>query len=313
MNIGDKVRGIHSNDEGIVTKILKGGLVEIEIEEGFTIPYPINELVQVSKTEAQKFDTKSTEVKKSPKAEKGFYLALRQLGDKIKILLINNTDFDIVGTLHFFTKENYNGLTSFSLSPKSDIDVDQFFELSQFSKKSYFLLSYLNFKKGISTPSFLNEKRINTPDNKILTKGKTMAPLIEEEAIVFQIDEKSKVVTGNDIKNAIQVETIEKSNYSKDIKYPKNNVIDLHIEKLSPNPEFISNKEKINLQISTFEKELNLALTSNADTITFIHGIGSGSLKHQIQKKLSEHPHVKFYEDAEKTKFGYGATKATIN
>ena len=33
MNIGDKVRGIHTSDEGIVIKLINNDLVEIEIED----------------------------------------------------------------------------------------------------------------------------------------------------------------------------------------------------------------------------------------------------------------------------------------
>ena len=38
MNIGDKVRLIHSKEEGIVTRILPNNVIEIEIEDGFRLP-----------------------------------------------------------------------------------------------------------------------------------------------------------------------------------------------------------------------------------------------------------------------------------
>ena len=62
--------------------------------------------------------------------------------------------------------------------------------------------------------------------------------------------------------------------------------------------------------MALFEKELDSAIMNNCSEITFIHGVGSGKLKYEISKILSKHPHVKYYQDADKQKFGYGATKA---
>jgi dsDNA-specific endonuclease/ATPase MutS2 len=48
------------------------------------------------------------------------------------------------------------------------------------------------------------------------------------------------------------------------------------------------------------------------DEIIFIHGVGNGTLRNELHKRLSGHKNVKYYEDAQKEKFGYGATKVKI-
>jgi dsDNA-specific endonuclease/ATPase MutS2 len=48
------------------------------------------------------------------------------------------------------------------------------------------------------------------------------------------------------------------------------------------------------------------------DEITFIHGVGNGVLRDSIHKRLSGNKNVQYYEDVQKDKFGYGATKVKI-
>ena len=54
-----------------------------------------------------------------------------------------------------------------------------------------------------------------------------------------------------------------------------------------------------------FEKAIGL----NYAKITIIHGVGTNTLKQKIWKAVSGHPHVKTYYEAQKEKFGYGATE----
>jgi dsDNA-specific endonuclease/ATPase MutS2 len=68
----------------------------------------------------------------------------------------------------------------------------------------------------------------------------------------------------------------------------------------------------LEIQLAEFEKRLDAAILASADEVTFIHGVGNGTLRHEIQKRLGKHPHVQFFQDAKKERFGYGATSATL-
>ena len=68
----------------------------------------------------------------------------------------------------------------------------------------------------------------------------------------------------------------------------------------------------IAIQLKTFEQQLEKAIASGMDEITFIHGVGNGVLRTELHRRMSKHKNVKFYEDAQKEKFGYGATKVKI-
>lgn len=50
-NIGDKVCLLNEKGQGYISKILNKTTVYVEIEEGFNIPYPINELVLITPAE----------------------------------------------------------------------------------------------------------------------------------------------------------------------------------------------------------------------------------------------------------------------
>jgi dsDNA-specific endonuclease/ATPase MutS2 len=66
------------------------------------------------------------------------------------------------------------------------------------------------------------------------------------------------------------------------------------------------------IQLDHFQKNLDAAIVHKLESIVFIHGAGNGSLRYEIQKIISKHPQVKTYMDAQKEKFGYGATEVVL-
>ncbi len=124
MNIGDKVRLIHSKEEGIVTRFLKNDVVEVEIEEGFKLPVLRKELAVVSKAEDKAFKPQSKlqetiapqravgeRSSSHVKAEKGIYLAFLPINDKLVSLhIINNSDWDLPFSLTSGSEKTHRGL-----------------------------------------------------------------------------------------------------------------------------------------------------------------------------------------------------------
>jgi|GEM_PF-271727 len=87
--------------------------------------------------------------------------------------------------------------------------------------------------------------------------------------------------------------------------------LDLHLEALRPDgskDEELSNAAILRLQLDTFEDALSRALATNMHEIIFIHGAGAGVLRKEIHRQLSRNKDIKFFEDARKERFGYGAT-----
>jgi len=85
--------------------------------------------------------------------------------------------------------------------------------------------------------------------------------------------------------------------------------VDLHIEELVSDFKYLSNSEKVQIQMDEFETSLSAAIASGMFEITFIHGIGQGILRKEIHKVLKSSKEIKSYGDAQ---FDRGATIVKI-
>ena len=75
----------------------------------------------------------------------------------------------------------------------------------------------------------------------------------------------------------------------------------------------MSKSEMLKLQMEEFQKDLNYAIATGIDEVTFIHGIGNGVLRKEIHKSLSQIDNIKYFQDTQKSRFGYSATLVRIN
>lgn len=70
----------------------------------------------------------------------------------------------------------------------------------------------------------------------------------------------------------------------------------------------LKSNEILDYQLNEFEKAYDNALLTNSEILKIIHGIGAGILRNEIHKRLSMKKEVKFFEDADKERFGFGST-----
>jgi hypothetical protein len=313
MNIGDKVRLLHGNEEGTIVKISSSGRVEIEIEEGFRIPVLKNEIVVISATETSYFGSNSTDNNPSilfperneKSKEEGVILAYISLNDKdLALYLVNNSSQNYL----VMVSEHY-GENSISLIHG---------ELPGRSSKKIGEKSVSNFEewpslKCLLIPTNTKIEKTKAPVERIFKykataffKSKGIAPIINKNGYLFSITDTAKEL---DIKKLNAELNEANSHKNVDIKFEKPaSEIDLHIEMLVSDPSKMSNSEMIRIQLEIFEKNLNLAIASGMDEISFIHGIGNGVLKTEIHKRLSQLKNIKYFQDTKKSQFGYGAT-----
>ena len=84
--------------------------------------------------------------------------------------------------------------------------------------------------------------------------------------------------------------------------------VDLHIEALAPHPERLSDGEKHDLQLRFFRICLKHAIDNGYKKVVFIHGVGRGVLKSDIQRDLECYEGL-HYMDAPMSLYGIGATE----
>jgi len=65
--------------------------------------------------------------------------------------------------------------------------------------------------------------------------------------------------------------------------------IDLHIELLTDNFQYMDNFDIVQIQLNVCQKKIEKALNSNYQKIIIVHGIGTGVLKTEIHKLLQNY------------------------
>lgn len=87
--------------------------------------------------------------------------------------------------------------------------------------------------------------------------------------------------------------------------------VDLHIEKLVPSKRGMNNYDILTLQIETAKRQLDFAIKNRMPKVVFIHGVGEGVLKAELDFMLGRYEGISF-QDANYQKYGLGATEVYI-
>lgn len=322
MHPGDKVRLLHSKEQGIIRRLINPKIAEVEIEDGFTIPVEIRELVVVSKQEDRFFQEKPADVAKEkpakgapagavPKSRKGVCLAFLPKNDReVSLHLINNTDFRWVYAISEKRGVEERGTLHGILEAKSVQAGDAFFtaQLHNWPEWIVEIIWYQALGEERPMPTrFAFKAR-----PKSFVNALQKAPVLHKDAYLFQLDAGEDIaLSAQELKAALlggkATETPKTDLKSSSMSIPS--VVDLHIEALTPQHDALQAGEKLEMQLRHFEQSLDKALVCGMQEITFIHGVGNGTLRHQIHKQLSQRAEQLTFKDAQKEKFGYGATK----
>lgn len=144
---------------------------------------------------------------------------------------------------------------------------------------------------------------IESTDGFLLTFSPKELILVKKDSI-FKITnqevENSKKSKDSVIKKkSIEDFTKTKTNY-------KTQEVDLHIDKLLKNYKHLSNYEILNHQLNTAKYHLDNAINNKIQKIVFIHGIGTGVLRTELEYLFQKYENTNF-QDADYSKYGNGA------
>ncbi|MNQ30996.1 Endonuclease MutS2 [compost metagenome] len=137
----------------------------------------------------------------------------------------------------------------------------------------------------------------------------------------FSANELIKLGDSNNLMDSIRRINVDEISKEKEIPKPrsfvkerkdKNEVaapeFDLHIEKLVPNKRGMSNYDILTLQSETAKRHIEFAIRNRIPKIVFIHGVGEGILKAELDFLLGRYDNIDF-QDANYQKYGLGATE----
>jgi len=127
-------------------------------------------------------------------------------------------------------------------------------------------------------------------------------------------DLKQKLFTNTNAQSVISEKETVSKHKQKRVKakerYEATIEIDLHINQLVKYSKGMSNHEMLTLQLDTAKRQLEFAISKRIPKIVFIHGVGEGVLKVELEYLFGRYD-VKFY-DANYQKYGSGATEVYI-
>lgn len=83
---------------------------------------------------------------------------------------------------------------------------------------------------------------------------------------------------------------------------------DLHIEKLVKNHRGMNNYDILTMQTETAKRHIEFAIRNRIPKIVFIHGVGEGVLKSELDFLLGRYDMITF-QDGNYQKYGLGATE----
>ncbi len=308
--LGDFVRFVDEKMEGFVTRIIDDEMIGVTGEDDFEIPVPANKVTSVHGYQAAGTKNNAVVEQAVPTTEfltKGIYLGVvtdAKANSVVHFNLINTTSYQLPATL-ITDKQQIKGEYAGIVASKSTVKIysAQLADLQLWPKFTFSLLYYTT--QNIQVPAPLTvTKKFTAKD---FSGTKKQLPLLNEAGWLIQLDEPEFTIDAQQLK-----ESFFKSPEEKIVIDKPTQEVDLHIEKLRYDHDFLSSEEIFRIQIAQFNKALDAAIVHQLPDITFIHGTGNGTLKHELHKLLGKHPKVQTFMDARKEKFGYGATRVIL-
>lgn len=306
--LGDFVRFVDEKREGYVTRLIDAQTLGVTDTDGFEIPVAINNLTHVhghSSNSVAQGDQKKAVVIDETFTATGIFLAVAEDSKASAVAhftLINNTSYQLLLSLKTDKKEIYKGEFASVVQAKTntqlysanlgDLEIwpEFIFQVLYFTTANVKPVAPLNLTKKFKAKDFSGAKK--------------QVPEINKYAWLIQLDEPVQLIDAQKLKESFFRGETEKPKILKPA-----SEIDLHIEKLRDDHQFLDQSEMINIQLAYFQQMLDAAIVNNMPSIVFIHGVGNGTLRHHIHKTISKHPQVRTFMDAQKEKFGFGATE----
>lgn len=161
---------------------------------------------------------------------------------------------------------------------------------------------------GVVTAAKGNVITIETPDGFELD-------FFEKELIVMDGSLSKRELSRMDLNTVLSEKEQKKPGKSKRIKPKERSLptmeVDLHIHQLVPKTKHLSNYDMLTIQTDTAKRQLDFAISKRIQRIVFIHGVGDGVLRSELEFLFGRYDNLKFY-DADYQKYGRGATEVYI-
>ncbi|WP_413513523.1 DNA mismatch repair protein MutS [Myroides odoratus] len=166
-------------------------------------------------------------------------------------------------------------------------------------------------EEGVVINCIGDQVTIETKDGFVLNyKPSELLKIANEDKVDF----KSASTRGSVLEALESKVESPKRSFTKEKKSRKDEFIlevDLHIEKLTKDFKRMEKHDMLTLQLDTARGQVEFAIRNRIPRIVFIHGLGEGVLKAELEYLFSRYAEV-IAEDANYQKYGGGATQIYI-
>ncbi|MEO6631762.1 MAG: DNA mismatch repair protein MutS, partial [Mucilaginibacter sp.] len=280
--LGDFVRFVDEKMEGFVTRIIDDQMIGVTGEDDFEIPVLASKVTTVHGYEApgskKTNDVDETPVQTGEFKAKGVYVGViadAKANSVVHFYLINDTSFQLLASLttekQSVFKGEFGGLAAPNTATK--IYSAQLADLQLWPKLIFHVVFHTKQNTEPPAPLAVSEKF----KAKDFSGSKKTLPVLNQAGWLIQLDEPEMVIDAQKLKESFFQSADEKAVVEK----PRTEV-DLHIEKLRDDYQFLNSGEILKVQLDTFHKFLDAAIVHQLPEIIFIHGAGNGILRHEI-------------------------------
>lgn len=337
--IDDKVKFLNEAGGGVIKKLLANNQAMVEIEDGFEINALLSNLVHDTSAQHIALDVepeakpvkleKPKNVAKEPQAKASevavadkkmvaddkalICLAIVPIGldsafayNLFDIYILNDSNYDILFTAAQ-VKDNIYGLIE-----KGELEAGMSQNIGQYTIEKLRTIQrivvdilYFSTSSYVSkAPTTHNSDFAGIAWNNPETFSKN--DYFDEPAFIIQLGRKMSYKSFP-ITNKDAVKTEPEAQVVNDTEE-----VDLHIEEITENIAGLQPGEILQMQMARFETTLEGALKGKTKRIVYIHGVGNGKLRYEIQKVLkNKYPSLQ-YQDASYAEYGFGATMVLL-
>lgn len=310
--LGDFVRFVDEKREGYITRIIDAQTLGVTDTDGFEIPVAISNLTTVHGHEPNvvkpdEFSPALTVVD-DKFIEEGVYIAVveaHKASSVVHFTLLNRSSYQLLASLKTDLKGKYRGEFAGIIQAKGQAQLysQNLADIEIWPEFNFQLLFFTTGNLKPKAPLILNRK-FRAKDFSV---SKGLINELNKYGWLIRLDEPVPLIDAQKLKESLFRGSSEKTK----VVIPPTEV-DLHIEKLRDDYQFLDQSEIINIQLAYFQQMLDAAIVHQMPKIVFIHGVGNGTLRHHIHKAISKHPQVRTFMDAQKEKFGFGATEVVF-
>ena len=232
------------------------------------------------------------------------------------VYLINDCSYHIMYVAAMISEGAYRGVQAGMLECDATIHLTQIYG-GDLKHISSLRIDILFFRKGLYMPQepmqyelkideFYLQDAINYVTNEYFN----------EKALIYNISEEYLMAEIENVALEVQMQFIkQKQRIDQPLPRPAKmspekdtEEVDLHIEQLVDNHKTLTPVEMLDVQMKHFAAALEDAIRNRMKRIIFIHGVGNGRLRLEIQRVLKQkYPKLR-YQDASFKEYGFGAT-----